>query len=185
MLLKELVTKIIKKLVTRYMIATYIILLILFLFMIHPLLRTVESQTMMYTIWDIDTNDESLILASAENAFALWEKSNPKLIFEKGDGGMTVVFLDNLYVKDGLAVCPFWSNSEYGCFIFVSLDKLDRYHYPTNKKWLTNVLTHEIGHVLGMMHSDKIDHLMYGPVYGWTFDDRGFNVPKIFESDVE
>ena len=180
MLMKESVKKSVKK----SMIITSIIVLILGLFILHPLLRTVESQTITYTIWGVDMKEQSLILTATKNAFVLWEMNNPELIFEEGDGGMTIVFTEYLPFKDGLAVCPFWSNSENGCYILVSPDSCNQYTYPANKNCLTNVLAHEIGHVLGMMHAATNDNLMSGPVYGWNFDDRGFNVPKPLEPNA-
>lgn len=157
----------------------------------HPMLRTVEPQVINYNPveYGIDTNNGSdalkrtLIANATAAAFALWEESNPGLVFKKGDGGMTVVFMPWQGLVDGLALCPFWSNSESGCYVFVSTTVLDIFEYPANKNWMANVLAHETGHVLGMMHAEPNDHLMSGPVYGWQFDDRGFVVPKPLEPD--
>ena len=172
--------KLIKKLITTLVIVFLIILSIsICLITWHPMMRTVEPQTITYIISDdVDVKYKELILIASENAFTLWEKSNPELIFKEGDGGMNIVFLENLHIgKDGLAICPGWNNSEDGCYIFISIDVVNVYPYNMSKNHVTNILAHEIGHVLGMMHIDNDKHLMNGVVLGWNFDDRGYNVP--------
>ena len=181
LLVKFLLSVSMKKLI----IAIPVVVLVLALFVLHPMLRTVEPQTIIYNTVYAGTIEQNMTLTSTNNAFALWEETNPELVFKRGSGGMTIVFTPcSLPGNDGFAICQFWSNSEDGCYVFASLDVINRYQYPANKNYLTNTLAHEIGHVLGMMHADTNDNLMFGPVFGWDFDDRGFEVPVRLEPDA-
>ena len=182
LLVKFLLSVSMKKLIIAIS-AVMLVLAVLFVF--YPMLRTVEPQTITYNTVYVGTIEQNMTLTSTNNAFALWEETNPELVFKKGSGGMTIVFTPCLLPRnDGLAICPFWSNSEDGCYVFASLDVINRYQYPANKNYLTNTLAHEIGHVLGMMHADTNDNLMFGLVLGWNFDDRGFEVPERLEPDA-
>ena len=160
-------------------VAVIVIVVFLALSLLHPMLRTVEPQTITYNTAYVGMADQNMTLTATNSAFALWEDANPELVFKKGDDGLTIVFTPYSFLNiDGFAVCPFWNNSEDGCCVFVSLDVANRYPYPANKNYLANTLAHEIGHVLGIMHINSKDNLMVGPVFGWYFDDRGFEVPE-------
>lgn len=142
---------------------------------LHSVIRTVQPQVIHYDIVEYgissdggsDALTQSLVADATAMAFALWKESNPGLVFKGGDGRMTIVFVPLPHFLDGLALCPFWSNSEDGCYILVSTYMLDRYRYPANKNQMANVLAHQTGHALGMMHAESNDHLMHGNVYGW------------------
>ena len=163
-----------------------LVFVLIMLTILHPMIRTVGSQTITYDIVHFGMAERNITMAATDDAFALWKNYNPGLVFEKGGGGMNIVFTQYPLVKDGLAVCPFWNNSTSGCYVLISLDTNNRYPYPDHikKNILANTLAHEIGHVLGMMHANTYEHLMFGPVFGWAFDDRGFTVPKRLNLDV-
>ena len=86
---------------------------------------------------------------------------------------MNIIVTPYWVLGSGIAVCPFWEDSENGCLVVVSSNPSG----SANKYVIAYVLAHEVGHVLGMMHTDADDHPMSGPVLGWDFDDRGFAVP--------
>ncbi len=150
----------------------------------HPVLRTVEPQTINYEIeiidGELDAFNQKLISDATSKAFDSWKKNNPELVFQEGSGGVKIIFTQYLLSGvNGLALCPFWVNSEDWCYIFISTGIINQYHYPANKNMMANILAHETGHVLGMMHVNTSEHLMSGPVFGWNFNDRGFVVPKL------
>ena len=163
------------------MLGLLILAVLIILTILHPMLRTVERQTLTYDVVHFAMPERDITLAAANSAFAMWEKDNPELVFREGGGGMTIVFVPfPLLNVDGLAVCPFWNNSENLCYIFIPLYANDSYPFPYDikKNIIANALAHEMGHVLGMMHSNIREHLMFGPVFGWDFNDRGFVIPE-------
>ncbi len=145
-------------------------------FILHPILRTVEPQVVHYSMdfGGLDGAEQDMALEAASIAFALWEKDNPGLIFQEGDGGdvegMTIIFVD-WWPKDGFAMCPPWENSENHCHVIISSNIVRAStDIEYNKMSTTYVLAHEIGHVLGFMHTSTSKHLMYGSDDGWAFD---------------
>ena len=169
--------KLVKTVIIIYII---IVITITCLSISHPLLRTVEPQVITYNVLGVDQKDEKLVFSAIETAFMSWEDVNPNLTFEYGDGGMTIIFteyLDNSI--SGTVLCPFWSNSENMCVVFVSYDA---FHF---KHHLTNTIMHETGHVLGLGHADINGHLMIGSIHGWYGEDHNFDsgdyvVPEAF-----
>lgn len=155
--------------------------MICILFMLHPMLRTVEPQTITYEVIVYGENALGRNLTSEVTfkAIAMWEEANPDFTFNEGSGGVKIIFIPNLsLLVNGFAICPFWSNSENSCIVLISTDIIDTYPYNTITNKMANVLAHEIGHVFGMMHTSTDGHLMFGHVFGWTFDDRGLTVPE-------
>ena len=145
-------------------------------FMLHPILRTVEPQAVHYSMdfGGLDGSEQGVALEAASIAFALWEKDNPGLVFQEGDvggvEGMTIMFVD-WWPNDGFAMCPPWENSENHCRVII-LSNVVRASTDIeyNEMRTAYVLAHEIGHVLGSMHTSASKHLMYGPSDGWAFD---------------
>lgn len=69
---------------------------------------------------------------------------------------------------------------QYYCNILVDLADLDCNDNPIywDKDTVTNIIKHEIGHVLGLDHSSDENHLMYSPDDGLIdFDDLGYVIP--------
>lgn len=171
-------------------IALSIFLILLILFIFHPMLRTVESQTITYNI-SIDglkESEQDMVLDAASIAFTSWESNNPGLVFEESDDGMKIIFTDYFpeITTNAIAICPFWENSENGCYIFISSNVVDIYtNGQNNKNNIANLIAHEIGHVLGFMHKGTKDHLMhgyFGSVFDWTYDrEQTFVIPEMHE----
>ena len=163
------------------------IVFVFLLFILHPMLRTVEPQMMHYNIIldNLDESEQDMVLEAASMAFASWEKDNPGLVFEEDNGGMTIIIMYWFpdFLANAVSICPFLGNSENWCCILVSpnivLDHLDRHG---NKNSIANLLAHEIGHVLGFMHTSTQGHLMHGPLgstFDWTYDqEHVFVVPE-------
>ena len=166
------------RIITLSMVA---LLVLITLTTFHPMLRTVEPQTIHYHIitGGLNQSEREVALDAASIAFASWQQNNPELIFVKGNGGMTIVFADWFprIPVNGVAICPFWENSENWCHIIVSSHIVRDYPDPQfNKYRAANTLAHEIGHVLGFMHTSTRDNIMYGP---FEFD-RIYEQKKMF-----
>lgn len=84
---------------------------------------------------------------------------------------------------NGVAVCPCWENSENGCRIIVSSNVVRNYpDVQFSKNYTADLLAHEIGHVLGFMHTDEqgdIMHGSFGDVFDQIYDqEQVFAVPE-------
>jgi len=73
------------------------------------------------------------------------------------------------------------------CEILIGLQELnclsDYVQYDQAK--ITNILTHEVGHSLGLLHNSNEDHLMYGndETVQDNFDTLGLNIPTFQEEN--
>lgn len=162
-------------------------------FILHPMIRTMEPLQVVHYSTDfggLSQYERDAALAGAAIAFASWENDNPGLVFQEG-GGMKIMFVDWLSIIrfitisqiNGVALCPFWENSENHCFVLISSDVVRvSQDAGYNKAHTAYILAHEIGHVLGFMHTDTDNHLMNGPG-GWMFDntherEHAFVIPE-------
>lgn len=149
-------------------------------FILHPMIRTMEPSQVVYYGIDfggLNQSERDVALAGAAIAFASWEKNNPGLVFQEGRGGMTITFAD-WWPTYGIAMCPPWENSETNCHILLSPNTV-RASSDTgyNERRTAEVLAHEIGHVFGFMHTGADGHLMKS-ADGWVFD-------RIYEREHE
>ena len=126
----------------------------------------------------ISNGSEPFPPSMLESAFNSWEILNDGLNFVEGNhGSMSLIFKNNLSNKLGEALCisnPYMER----CFVFVALrahDCNDELVY-LEEQFLTNIVSHELGHVLGINHSSDKDHLMFG--YAMADDNmQGYAIP--------
>lgn len=162
-------------------------------FIIHPVIRTMEPQVVHYGMdfGGLNQAERDVALAGAAIAFASWEKDNTGLVFQEDGSGMKIMFVEWLSIigfitmsqTNGIALCPFWENSENRCLVLISSDTVrvsqDAWY---NERHTACIIAHEIGHVLEFMHTDTDNHLMNGPG-GWVFDhtdelEHAFVIPE-------
>ena len=135
--------------------------------------RTLELKTITYNVSGVSKEDKKYVLPVIERGLKSWEDSNPGVIFERGMGGLNIVFTGFIPpFTAGMGICPLWSNSEGGCYIFLNPILIDAKHM------LANTVAHEIGHILGVGHVDDENHLMYGVSYINLGGNSEYNVPN-------
>lgn len=131
--------------------------------------------------------DENVVYSAIESAFNTWEMLNPKLNYERvdSDGDIQLQFDKNV-LDDILGYAMLYCYND--CIIHVSLGAFD-----CNSKWshitkdsLRNTMMHEIGHTLGLVHSQDSQNLMYS--YGIQtdddFHDLGYRIPQNLQSET-
>lgn len=133
---------------------------------------------------ELNKSEQAVAQDAASDAFALWEKDNPGLVFKSSSGAdvMTIKFVDS-WPNNGFAMCVPWDNSENYCHVIIRSDMVRiSSDIEYNKKHTAGVLAHEIGHVLGFMHTSANSHLMHGYdgcAFNWTYEsEQAFVVPK-------
>ena len=147
-----------------------------------------EKKTISYSIQSVpDLPDVHIPLNALHKALDAWESLNPNLNFvesEKPD----VVIRWQVYASEthsGLATC---NSMLFGilnqCVLDISVgdeDCSDNY-VQNDENMVSNIIMHEIGHVLGLGHNADKNSLMYSDdSTSIDFDSMGFIIPKKFE----
>ena len=147
-----------------------------------------EKKTISYSIQSVpDLPDVHIPLNALHKALDAWESLNPNLNFvesEKPD----VIIRWQVYASEthsGLATC---NSMLFGilnqCVLDISVGDEDcsGKYIQNDKNMVSNIIMHEIGHVLGLGHNADKNSLMYSDEsHSVDFDSMGFIIPKKFE----
>jgi hypothetical protein len=147
-----------------------------------------EKKTISYSIQSVpDLPDVHIPLNALHKALDAWESLNPNLNFvesEKPD----VVIRWQVYASEthsGLATC---NSMLFGilnqCVLDISVGDEDcsGNYVQNDENMVSNIIMHEIGHVLGLGHNADKNSLMYSDdSTSIDFDSMGFIIPKKFE----
>ena len=149
--------------------------------------------TITYTYQGLASGiDKNIVLDATTQAFRNWEKANPELDFEYSkDTKSDIMIKWQIYSNpdhDGLATItlvndkPILGKGTITASLGSTDCRGDYIQFDSGKT--TNILMHEVGHIIGLGHHMDENHLMYDP--GFTsqteFDDMGFEIPEIFDN---
>ncbi len=130
---------------------------------------------------------KQIVYPALDKAISNWENANPELDFEHTYSlNADIVIKWQIYSStnhDGLAEIKFINGEqiigkgEINASLGASNCKGEFVQHDSDK--LTNILMHEIGHIMGLGHHMDKSHLMYGPdLVENPYDTRGYQIPK-------
>ena len=147
-----------------------------------------EQKTVSYSVQPIpNLPDEKIPLNALQKALETWESLNPNLNFIESDKPDFIIRWQ-VYASDthsGLATC---NSMLFGilnqCVLDISVGDEDcsGKYVQNDENMVSNIIMHEIGHVLGLGHNTDKNSLMYSDESPSSdFDSMGFIIPKKFE----
>jgi len=119
-----------------------------------------------------------------------WDQNNPNLVFEEttienADIHITWIYL--VYGEHRGAGKLDCLALDEGCKMLIGLGELNcrKKYVQYDQGKIANILSHEIGHGLGLLHTLDKDHLLYGDDENTreNFDTLGLNIPTLQEEN--
>jgi len=133
--------------------------------------------------------NKQIVIDAIDQAFRNWETTNPETDFELSSGSNSDIEIKwEMYKgdsnEDGLAQTyiindeQIFGKGEITAYLGSVDCREDYVQFDSGR--VTNILIHEIGHIMGLKHHANENHLMYGP--GITiqskYDTRAYEIPK-------
>ena len=142
-----------------------------------------HDQTVSYSVsgWLGMIPDEDIPLAALGDSLDAWEAANPGLRFIESDDAEIDIILTHklLNGRAGEANCRL-GIPHIDCEVIIGLGDYDcnGKFVQRDYEYVKNIITHEIGHALGLGHTNDAAHLMYGANGVPTTDWNGYVVPE-------
>jgi len=159
---------------------------------LNPINEIASSDTITFLVDPIPiiAPNHDIIRNGIDIAFNEWDQNNPNLVFEETtnqDADIHVTWI-HLISGDhrGAGRLDCLANGER-CDIIIGLEELncrtEYVQYDQGK--IANILAHEVGHALGLLHTLDQDHLMYGEDESVqdNFDTLGLGIPALQEEN--
>ncbi len=147
-----------------------------------------ERQIIYYSFGDVpDVPDKQIPINALKKAISIWEQHNINLEFIESDNSNVEIKWQKYAssTHTGLATCD---TALFGilnhCVLDISVGAKDcnSNFIQNDENMVANILMHEIGHVLGLGHTSKENHLMYSTESPETaFDTKKYVIPSRFE----
>lgn len=158
-------------------------------FIVPPetLKKSGPSQRITYGYESLPSNiHQDIVILALDNAVRNWEIANPRLDFEFSNTNPDILIkwqMYSNYTHDGFAEITFINDKRvYGkgtIYASFGTDNCKGQYIQHDTERLTNILMHEIGHVLGLEHHADETHLMYGEdALSGKYDAMGYLIPK-------
>ncbi len=155
---------------------------------ISSVITSSENKIIYYSFEDTPSlPDKQIPINALKKAIETWEAIKPNLEFiQSENANMEIrwqVYASSTHT--GLATC---SSTLFGilshCVLDISVgdDDCNGNFVQDDENMVTNILMHEIGHVLGLGHTSEIDNLMFSTESPQiSFDTKGYAIPDRFE----
>lgn len=147
-----------------------------------------DEQIVYYSVQDIpDVPDSGIPVTALNIAIEQWESANPGIKFLKSNTPDIEIHWQKFApsTHTGLATCDtglFGMRSH--CILDISIGAEDCHgnFVQNDENMVANILMHEIGHALGLDHSDDEEHLMYSTIDSQSpFQTLGYEIPSRLE----
>ena len=128
-----------------------------------------------------------MVMSAVHDGLNAWSKSNPDITLKRTTTGTPAVIVrwhePNAVLLHGYFGYGYNNCLHYQCEIGMSLEYrncqggMNVLDYDT----IRNIVAHEFGHNLGLLHHHSYDHLMAGVDHNVQvpFDDLGYNMPRL------
>jgi len=131
-----------------------------------------------------------IIRNGVDTAFNKWDQNNPNLVFEETtneDADIHITWIYLIYGEHrGAGKLDCLALGEQ-CEIIIGLGEVNcRKEYAQyDQGKIANILSHEVGHTFGLLHTLDEDHLMYGNDENAKddFDTLGLGIPTLQEEN--
>jgi len=131
-----------------------------------------------------------IIRNGVDIAFNEWDQNNPNLVFEETtnkDADIHIIWDHVIYGDHRGAVKLDCLALGEGCEMIIALGELtcQKEYVQYDQGKIANILTHEVGHAFGLLHTLDKDHLMYGDDESVqdNFDTLGLGIPVLQEEN--
>jgi len=153
-------------------------------------IASIDAITFLVDPIPILAPNHDIIRNGIDIAFNEWNQNNPDLVFEETTNEDADIHIIWIHLISGDHRGAGWLDclaSGESCDIIIGLQELNckTEYVQYNQGKIANILAHEIGHALGLLHTLDEDHLMYGDDENVreNFDTLGLGIPALQEEN--
>jgi len=158
---------------------------------LNPINEVAPSEPITFLVDPIPLKQPypDVIRKGVDTAFNEWDQKNPNLVFEETtdkDADIHLTWQHVIYGEHRGAGKLDCLALDEECRIIIALGELNcrKEYVQYDQGKVANILSHEIGHTLGLLHIPDEDHLMFGNEnVEENFDTLGLGIPTLQEEN--